>query len=74
MVNQNTSYVGHFVRVPYEDYPNLFKKAMLGVDDTLEVDQMRCVIYGNAMFIANFARDNTLIHAVGSASPLFVMQ
>lgn len=52
VVNQNTSYVGHFVRVPYKDYPNLFKKAMLGVDDTLEVDQMRCVIYGNVMFIA----------------------
>jgi hypothetical protein len=42
-VNEGTKYVGHFLRVPYKDYPTAFEKALAvaGGDVDVEVDEMR---------------------------------
>lgn len=43
VVNQNMAYISHLVRVPYDDYPSIFQRAIIdaGDDVELEVDEMR---------------------------------
>lgn len=43
IVNEGTKYVGHFLWVPYKDYPTAFEKALevAGGDVDVEVDEMR---------------------------------
>ena len=47
VVNQNMAYVSHFVRIPYDDYPSNFKRALIDAyvrDDSdvcIEVDEIR---------------------------------
>ena len=41
-MNVETQYVGHFVRIPYQDYPAIFKKKVREmVDKPIEVDRMK---------------------------------
>ena len=42
IVNRDTNYVGHFVRVPYKDYPAQFQERVLDVGiESVEVDSIR---------------------------------
>ena len=41
IVNEGTKYVGHFLRVPYKDYPAAFEKALEEATGDIEVDEMR---------------------------------
>ena len=41
IVNEGTKYVGHFLRVPYKDYPTAFEKALEVASGDVEVDEMR---------------------------------
>ena len=41
-MNRDTKYVGHFVRVPYRDYPAQFRERVLAVGiESVEVDSIR---------------------------------
>ena len=40
-MNEGTKYVGHFLRVPYKDYPAVFEKALEFGSGDVEVDEMR---------------------------------
>ena len=37
----DTQYVGHFLRVPYQDYPSIFETVMARADKYIEVDEMK---------------------------------
>ena len=41
IVNKDTRYVGHFLRIPYKDYPTVFEGALLTANDIVEVDELR---------------------------------
>ena len=41
IVNEDTKYVGHFLRVPYKDYPTAFEKDLEEASYDIEVDEMR---------------------------------
>ena len=42
IVNRDTRYVGHFLRVPYEDYPAVFNEALAtALDRQVEVNDIR---------------------------------
>ena len=42
VVNVETQYVEHFMRIPYQDYPTLFKRKLREMaDKPVEVDQMK---------------------------------
>lgn len=43
MINEGTAYVGHFMWVPYGDYPRKFDGAIQNAEETMEVDEMRYV-------------------------------
>ena len=40
-MNKDTRYVGHFLRIPYKNYPAAFERALLTTTDIIEVDEMR---------------------------------
>lgn len=40
-MNEGTKYVGHFLRVPYKDYPSAFENALEVASGDIEVDEMR---------------------------------
>ena len=42
-MNRNTKYVGYFLRVPYDDYPAAFDKALKKMFGHKEVDEIRLV-------------------------------
>ena len=50
VVNRDTAYVAHFIRVAFQDYPSIFKKATLDAEKKgvgLEVDEIKCVCGAN---------------------------
>ena len=42
VLNQDTHYVEHFVRVPYQDYPGTFERVLRsGQEEHVEVDELK---------------------------------
>ena len=42
ILNVDTQYVGHFLRIPYRDYPTIFEEVLREKGDcVIEVDEMR---------------------------------
>ena len=42
-MNVDTQYVGHFMKIPYRDYPTIFESALQQNEEyhKIEVDQMK---------------------------------
>ena len=43
VLNVDTQYVGHFMRIPYRDYPRVFDKELRKTYSVIEVDEMKYV-------------------------------
>lgn len=42
ILNVDTQYVEHFMRIPYSDYPNIFETVLMRTDEAhIEVDVMK---------------------------------
>ena len=68
IVNEGTKYVGHFLRVPYKNYPSAFENALEVASGDIEVDEMRQVpasLVSSSIGTTNFPLGCFRIHAGG---------